>query len=226
MSASGGIYKWADDEGNVSYSDSPPGANEGEIVDLPPPPSEATTEEARQRLEKLLTDPQSLPTHSAHEADGRFAVESAPVPYYESSEYLETVDAEIALDWNRGEALGQFSILLRPKPSMPDGVYLEAFFEDPLHSDTPIVIGRTRTGSQLEGFITPKLKGLKCKDYWIAVYVCHWSGCIDNPRDSDPKVWSVHWQPVHSRVDTRRVSSHEEWIEAMQRLAAGGSYCP
>ncbi|MCZ6718956.1 MAG: DUF4124 domain-containing protein [Gammaproteobacteria bacterium] len=226
MNAAAAVYKWEDDEGNVTYSDNPSEEHKGEIVDVRPLPFYEATGEARQRLREQLNNQQSSPGGDAHEGDDHLPVVSDAVPFYESSEYLETVNADIALDWSAGEVVGQFSIVLRPKPSMPDGVYLEAFFEDPLDPYAPIVIGRTRHGSEVEGFISPKLRGLKCKDYWIAVYVCHWSGCVDNPRDSDPKVWSVHWQSVSSRVDTRMVKSSEEWIDVMAQLADGGTYCP
>ena len=222
MSTSADVYKWKDEEGNITYSDNPSEEHEGEIVDLWPLSTYEATGDSWQELDNQQTSPQD----DAYEGNGHLPAMSDDAPFYESSEFLETVNAEIALDWSAGEVVGQFSIVLRPKSNMPDGVYLEAFFEDPLDPYAPIVIGRTRHGSKVEGFISPKLRGLKCKDYWIAVYVCHWSGCVDNPRDTDPKVWSVHWQPVSSRVDTRMVKSSEEWIGVMVQLADGGTYCP
>lgn len=53
----GTIYKWTDKEGNVHYTDCPPPPGcKTESVEAQAAPSAAEVEQARQRLEKLLTE--------------------------------------------------------------------------------------------------------------------------------------------------------------------------
>jgi hypothetical protein len=53
----GTIYKWTDKEGNVHYTDCPPPPGcKAEIIEAPAAPSAKAVEEARQQLEKLLSE--------------------------------------------------------------------------------------------------------------------------------------------------------------------------
>lgn len=59
------IYKWVDDEGRVQYSDTPPGENQGERVEVRDQPDQEDIEEARARLDRLVngdSDPEDDPT--------------------------------------------------------------------------------------------------------------------------------------------------------------------
>lgn len=53
----GTVYKWTDKEGNVHYTDCPPPPGcKAEVIESQATPSAADVEQARQRLEKLLTE--------------------------------------------------------------------------------------------------------------------------------------------------------------------------
>jgi hypothetical protein len=53
----GTVYKWTDKEGNVHYTDCPPPPGcKAEVIESQAAPSAADVEQARQRLEKLLTE--------------------------------------------------------------------------------------------------------------------------------------------------------------------------
>jgi len=46
------IYKSVDSAGNVTYSSTPPKGGKAEKVDVPPPPTEAETQRAEERMKK------------------------------------------------------------------------------------------------------------------------------------------------------------------------------
>lgn len=134
-----------------------------------------------------------------------------PLPPNESSEYIESRSGIL---FNIQNLVGQFHITLKAKPKLPSGAYLVAHFENPANPDNPIVVGKVRQGSEEEVLIlSPELKGIKCWNYEIVVYVYQDS--------SKSKLLGTHHQGIQSRVNLDKVKTAEDLLDA-----ASSGNCP
>ncbi|MGI0035505.1 MAG: DUF4124 domain-containing protein [Nitrososphaera sp.] len=126
-----------------------------------------------------------------------------PLPSNESSEYVETFGTSILFDTQT--PVGQFGITLKAKQRLPFGAYLEAHFEDPANPNNQIVVGKVRQGAEEKVVIlSPKLKGIKCWNYEVAVNVYRGS--------SKSKLLGTHHQRIQSRVNSDKIKTAKDLL--------------
>lgn len=212
--AFGAVYTWTDDKGNVHYSDRPPSAGKAREIKLPSQVSPAPAEigKTRQGIENGKKF-QKLPDQE-HGRESKPDSRSLPLPTLgalppnESSVYVETFATSIGFDTQK--LVGQFIITLKAKRRLPFGAYLEAHFENPANPHNPIVIGKVRQGGEEKMVIlSPQLKGFKCRDYEVVVYVYRGS--------SKSKLLGTHHQRIQSKVNLDRIKTAKGLLEAMIR---------
>jgi hypothetical protein len=162
------LYKWTDEEGNIHYSDMPPGQKKVQEIDIQISPSQPKSQSTIEQLEESKTQ---QPYRRSFEGSSAVLKDLGPLPENISSKYLITKSTGITIvNWKKG--IAQYSIMLRAKPDLPYDAYLEAHFDNPKDSSTPLVVGKLRKGGQKEIFImSPEFQGLKCWNYEAVIYV-------------------------------------------------------
>ena len=220
-----GVYKWTDNEGHVHYTDIPPsGIPAQPLKPNPAPPLEAA-EKARARLEAMTKTVQMREQKRARAAELTRLRRLGPLPRNESSEFLETTGIGISYHWDDNEVAANFSISVSVKPTVPHmTAYIEAHFEHPSNPGTAMVDGQLwRWGTKALSFSSALVKGLKCRHYTVSIKVCHWRGCEQKKHDVQSNVLGVHRQRIQNRIDTRKLRSQAQLIEAMNDK---GGFCP
>ena len=203
------VYKWVDETGITHYSNMPAPGNKAEKMNTAPPPSKEVIEEAQRKLQKLREE--DLRKKSVN-SSLPFS-ELGPLPSNASSEYVETFGTGILFDTQR--LVGKFNITLKAKQHLPFGAYLEAHFENPENPSDPIVVGKVRQkDEQTMLILSPELKGIKCWNYQVVVYVY-----TEKTKD---KLLDTLRQIIQSRVNLDKVRTTKDLVEA---LMAGGN-CP
>jgi hypothetical protein len=222
--ATGAVYKWIDDRGQVHYTGEPPEQRASSEVELKQGPSPEETAAAQKKLDKIRRQLEKS-LHS-RTAERRHIERLGPLPENTSSLYLETVSTGIL--YNLDDMAASFSLVVRIKNTVPSGVlFIEASFENPENSGSPIITGKKWARPQTEMmFTTPRLKGLRCKNYTVLVKVCHWRGCIEGEKDPDPKVFGEHRQMIQSRIDLKSLNTAEDMAKALEALSNKGGFCP
>jgi len=210
------IFKWVDDDGVTHYAEQCPEQVDATEVEIPPPPTDQSTEGESQEQDRLKPQPPSRkegPSKSA-KFHSLPVAELGPLPENVSSEYLETVGADLTFDMKK--LLGQFYLSLKASKILPRGAYLEAHFPDPANPDRENVVGKEVgvAGSTLR-LLSPKSGEFRCWNYEVEVLVY---------RDkTGAELLGTHRQAIQSRMDFSLVSDPAELTMALATL---GSRCP
>lgn len=224
VAAFGAVYKWVDEKGRVHYTDSPPEESKKQEVEIERGPTAEEAEKAQQRLERIQQELRSRAQERTREAERSALKKLGAIPPNVSSEYLSTSGSGISYHWN-GAMVARYSIdVYVKKPLAEKTAYLEAQFPNPENLKTPVIVGRHWGTTQKEvSFISPPVKGLKCKNYEVIIKICHWRGCEQREHDDEPTLISIHRQLIKSSVDMDSVKSQDEMLEALSKK---GGYCP
>ena len=210
------VYKWVDETGITHYSNMPAPGNKAEKVNIAPPPSKEVIEEAQRKLQKLQEEDQKRREEELRKkyVDRSLPFsELGPLPSNASSEYVETFGTGILFDTQK--LTGKFNITLKAKQQLPFGAYLEAHFENPENPSDPIVVGKVwQEREQTMLILSPELKGIKCRNYQVVVYVY--------TEKTKNKLLGTLRQIIQSRINLDKVRSTKDLVEA---LMAGGN-CP
>jgi hypothetical protein len=135
---------------------------------------------------------------SGHELD--------QLPENSSSDYINTGSTGIV--FHIRELTGQFSIMLKSKPQLPLGAYLEAHFPDPANPTNSVVVGKVRRGAASELLIlSPNLKGFKCGNYQVVVYVYR--------GKSKSVLLDTHEQSIQSKINLEKVKNPLDLVKAI-----------
>ncbi len=203
------VYKWVDETGTTHYSETPGSGKKAEKVNMPPPPPKEVVEEAQRKFQESREE--ELYKKSVNRSLS--LSELGKLPLRTSSEYVETLAASMLLDTQR--LVGQIHLMLKAKPNLPLGAYLETHFENPENPGKSIVVGEVwRRSEQPILILSPEFRGIKCRNYQIVVYVY--------TEKSKDKLLGIHSQTIQSRINLDKVRSSKELVDA---LMAGGN-CP
>lgn len=220
-----GVYKWTDSNGNVHYTDVPPSGVPVQPLKPDPAPSLEEVEKARARLEAMTQTVQRQEQKRARAAEINRLRRLGPLPPNESSEFLQTTGTGISYHWGDKDVTATFSISVSVKPTVPHmSAYIEAHFEHPHNPGTPMVDGKLwRWGMKELSFSSAPVTGLQCRHYTVTLKVCHSRGCEQKKHDVKSNVLGVHRQRIQNRIDTRKLHSQAQLIEAMNDK---GGFCP
>ena len=217
----GAVYKWVDDKGKIHYTDELPPGHKSKEIAIEPGPDPEKAKEALDRLDKLRKQSREI-----KKTNPEILKRLGKFPDNKTSKYLKTIGTGLSYDLEMRTA--SLSITVQVKNTVPRGVlYLEAHFQNPSDPKSPIIIGKTwRVPQSVVVFVTPHLKGIRCRNYKVLVKVCRETGCEKGDHDTEPSLFSVHRQTIQSRIDLKSIKSEEEWEVALEALDSEGGYCP
>jgi len=209
------ICKWVDENGVTHYAEQCPEQEDAIQVEIPPPPAVQSVEAESKEEDTLQTQPLSRKDRPSKSANFRSLPieELGPLPENATSDYLETVGADLTFDM---KLAGQFYLSLKAKEELPRGAYVEAHFPNPGNPDRTSVVGKQLRleGSTLR-LLSPKSGEFRCWNYEVEVLIYR-----DRSRD---ELLGTHLQTIQSRMDFSLV---DDPVELTMTLATRGSNCP
>ena len=213
-----------DDSGQIHYSEEPPEDHTSSEFELQQGATEEETRAAQQKLDTIRQEMEE--SLGSRTRERRHIKRLGPLPNTASSHYLDTVSTGIHYDLEDMSA--SLSVVVRIKDTVPSGVlYIEAAFSNPADPHSPIVTGKKWATPQLEmTFTTPRLKGLRCRNYEVLIKVCHWRGCIEGEHEPESKLYGEHHQLIQSRIDMNSIQTPGDMSKAFEAMNNQGGYCP
>ena len=201
--ADGEVYRWVDKDGNVHYSDKAPVDCVPERIETDPAPSTEDVERAQARQKKLISEFEHEQGRSPGNGGG---YEGPPLPDNTVSEYLETEGIGWAFDFEGKKVPAQYTLMLKPRPALPAGAYLETYFIDPATGKSSIIAGEKCNGNETIYIESPVLPFLTCGYYKATVLVFR--------HETSLRPLGAHVQWALSSLDTREITTAEQLVEA------------
>jgi hypothetical protein len=216
----GTVYKWVDERGIAHYSNQPVPGKAVQAIEVQAGPCPEDVERARQAAERDKHEAERMQIAREHPPRPS-AAELGPLPPNATSEYLRTLGTGFIYHFDEQRLLFRYWINVRAMTDLPVGTYLEFHFDDPVHYDQVVVVGKTvevnEQGVKVLDFAvqSPELEGIQCKNYEIMVEVYN--------NKAKTVLLGRHRQIDQSRVDSALAVTPEELVK---RLGAPGGCCP
>lgn len=215
------VYRWTDDRGVIHYSDQRISAKNVQEIEIPPQPCAEDVRDAKAQAERVKKEAERLQITREHPPRPSPGDALGPLPSNASSDYLRTLGTGFSYNFDEQRLLSRYWIRVKATRDLPIGTYLEFHFEDPVHYDQHVVVGKTVEVNDQgikENIFTVtsvELAGIQCRNYEILVEVYS--------NKAKTVLLGRHRQLDQSMVDAAIVSSPDDLLG---RLGARGRCCP